>query len=91
MKGATFFGSRAVTLGPSREYDITFFVEGRLRAAHHLRDSTVAARRVQRTVLLSRATREISFPWLKALVFPIKVFLEKDLLRPFLGLKNHAN
>ena len=79
------FGSGAVTLGPSREYDIIFFVEGRLRSAQHLRDSTAAARRVQRTVLSSRVTREISFPWLKAPRFPIKVFLEKDLLRLFLG------
>ena len=42
-----FVRTGAVTAGPSRECDITFFVKGRPKSAQQLRDSTVAVCRVQ--------------------------------------------
>ena len=42
-----FVRNGAVTPGPSRECDITFFVKGRPKFAQQLRDSTVAVRRAQ--------------------------------------------
>ena len=54
-----FVRNGAVTPGPSRECDITFFVKGRPKSVRHSRDSTVAARRVQSvTVPSSRVSRE---------------------------------
>ena len=59
VRGPMFVCNGAVTPGPSRECDITFFLEGRPKSAQQLRDSTVAARRAQSvTVLSSRVTRE---------------------------------
>ena len=42
-----FVRNGAVTPGPSRECDITFFVKGRPKSARQSCDSTVAARRPQ--------------------------------------------
>ena len=54
-----FVRNCAVTTGPSRECDITFFVKGRPKSAQQLRDSTVAVRRAQSvTVPSSRVSRE---------------------------------
>ena len=53
-----FVRDGAVTPGPSRECDITFFVKGRPKSARQSRDSTVAARRVQSvTIPSSRVCR----------------------------------
>ena len=54
VRGTMFVRDDAVTPGPSRECDITFFVKGRPKSARQSRDSTMAARRVQerhRTVI----------------------------------------
>ena len=40
-----FVRNAAVTPGPSRECDITFFAKGRPKSTQQLHDSTVAARR----------------------------------------------
>ena len=62
-----FVRDGAVTPGPSRECDITFFVEGRPKSARQSRDSTVAARRVQSvTVPSSRVSRECRSPGLRS-------------------------
>ena len=62
-----FVGNGAVTSGPSRECDITFFVKGRPKSARQSRDSTVAARRVQSvTVPSSRVSRECRSPGLRS-------------------------
>ena len=47
VRGTMFVRDGAVTPGPSRECDITFFVKGRPKSARQSRDSAVAARRVQ--------------------------------------------
>ena len=47
VRGTMFVRNGAMTPGPSREYDITFFVKGRPKSAQQLRDSTVAVRRAQ--------------------------------------------
>ena len=63
-----FVRNGAVTPGPSRECDITFFVKGRPKSARQSRDrlSTVAARRVQSvTVPSSRVSRECCSPGLR--------------------------
>ena len=66
VRGTMFFGNGAVTPGQSRECDITFFVKGRPKSAQQLRDSTVAARRVQSvTIPSSRVTRECLSPALR--------------------------
>ena len=60
-----FVHNGAVTPGPSRECDITF-VKGRPRPAKQLRDSRVAARRVQSvTAPSSWLTHEMSFSQVK--------------------------
>ena len=47
-RSAMLFGSGAVTPGPSCECNITSFGNGQPKLAQPLRDSTVAAHRVQR-------------------------------------------
>ena len=42
VRGTMFVHNGAVTPGPSRRCDITFFVKGRPKSAQQLRDSTVA-------------------------------------------------
>ena len=62
VRGTMFICNGAVTPGPSRECDITFFVKGRPKSTKQLRDSTVVARRAQSvTVPSSRVTRECRF------------------------------
>ena len=57
----------AVTPGPSRECDITFFVKGQPKSARQLRDSTLAACRVQSvTVPSSRVSRACHSPGLRS-------------------------
>ena len=53
VRGTMLVRNSAVTPGPSREYDITFFAKGRPKSAQQLRDSTVASCRVQRVTALS--------------------------------------
>ena len=61
-----FVRDGAVTPGPSRECDITFFVKGRPKNARQSRGSTVAARRVQSVTLpSSRVSRECRSPGVK--------------------------
>ena len=56
----------AVTPGPSRECDITFFAKRRPKSARQSRDSTVVAHRVQSvTVPSSRVSRECRSPGLR--------------------------
>ena len=63
VRGTMFVRNGAVTPGPSRECDITFFAKGRPKSAQQLRDSTVAARRAQSvTVPSSRVSRECRSP-----------------------------
>ena len=63
VRGTMFVRNGAVTPGPSRECDITFFVKGRPKSAQQSRDSTVAAHRVQRvTVPSSWVSRECRLP-----------------------------
>ena len=67
VRGTRFVRNGAVTPGPSRECDITFFVKGRPKSARQSRDSTVAARRVQSvTVPSSRVSRECQSPGLRS-------------------------
>ena len=67
VRGTMFVRNGAVTPGPSRECDITFFVKGRPKSARQSRDSTVAARRVQSvTVPSSRVSRECRSPGLRS-------------------------
>ena len=67
VRGTMFVRDGAVTPGPSRECDITFFVKGRPKSARQSRDSTVAARRVQSvTVPSSRVSRECRSPGLRS-------------------------
>ena len=79
-----FVRDGAVTPGPSRECDITFFVKGRPKSARQSRDSTVAARRVQSvTVPSSRVSSECRSPGLtltlQSLLFLISLlFLFSD-------------
>ena len=48
VRGTLFLGgSGAVTLGPSRECNITSFLKGRPKSAQQLRDSVLAAHSVQ--------------------------------------------
>ena len=62
-----FVRNGAVTPGPSRECDITFFLKGRPKSARQSRDSTVAARRAQSvTVPSSRVSRECRSPGLRS-------------------------
>ena len=62
-----FVRDGAVTPGPSRECDITFFVKRRPKSARQSRDSTVATRRPQRvTVPSSRLSRECRSPGLRS-------------------------
>ena len=62
-----FVRDGAVTPGPSRKCDITFFVKGRPKSARQSRDSTVAARKVQSvTVPSSRVSRECRSPGLRS-------------------------
>ena len=66
VRGTKFVGSGAVTPGSSCECDITSFVSGRPNSAQHLRDNTVAVRRVQSvTVPVMLGERQMSFPRLK--------------------------
>ena len=67
VRGTMFVRKGAVTPGPSREFDITFFVKGRPKSTQQLRDSTVAVRRVQSvTVPSSRVTRKCRSPRLRS-------------------------
>ena len=67
VRGTMFVRDGAVTPGPSRKCDITFFVKGRPKSARQLRDSTVAARSVQSvTVPSSRVSRERRSPGLRS-------------------------
>ena len=67
VRGTMFVCNGAVTPGPSRECDITFFVRGQPKSARQSRDSTVAARRVQSvTVPSSRVSRECRSPGLRS-------------------------
>ena len=67
VRGTMFVRDGAVTPGPSRECDITFFAKGRPESAQQLRDSTVAARRAQSvTVPSSRVSRECRSPGLRS-------------------------
>ena len=62
-----FVHNGAVTPGPSRECDITFFVKGRPKSGQQSRDCTVAARSAQSvTVLSSRVSRERRSPGLRS-------------------------
>ena len=66
VRGTMFVRDGAVTPGPSRKCDITFFVKGRPKSARQSRDSTVAARSVQSvTVPSSRVSRECRSPGLR--------------------------
>ena len=62
VRGTMFVRDGAVTPGPSRECDITFFVKGRPKSARQSRDSTVAADRL-RTVI--PGVTRMSFPQVK--------------------------
>ena len=67
VRGTMFVRNGAVTPGPSRKCDITFFVKGRPKSARQSRDSTVAARSVQSvTVPSSRVSRECRSPGLRS-------------------------
>ena len=62
-----FVRDGAMTPGPSRKCDITFFVKGRPKSAQQSRDSTVAARSVQSVTdgtVIPGVTR-MSFPRVK--------------------------
>ena len=62
VRGTMFVRNGAVTPGPSRECDITFFVKRRPKSARQSRDSTVAARRVQSvTIPSSRVSRKCRY------------------------------
>ena len=66
VRGTMFVRDGAVTPGPSRKCDITFFVKGRPKSARQSRDSTVATRSVQSvTVPSSRVSRECRSPGVK--------------------------
>ena len=73
VRGTMFVRNDAVTPGPSRECNVTFFVKGRPKSAQQLRDSTLAARRVQSVTVQSFPddTRML-FPHVKDLVPPFK-------------------
>ena len=64
-----FVRSGAVTPGPSRECDITFFVKARPKSAQQSRDSTVAraqgAERHRLTVTVIVGVTRMSFPGVK--------------------------
>ena len=80
VRGTMFVRSGAVTPGPSHECDITFFAKGRPKSAQQLRDSTVAVRRAQSTVI--PGDTRMSFPWVK--VPPVKQWLIRvPELNPF--------
>ena len=67
VRGTMFVRNGAVTPGPPRECDITFFVKGRPKSAKRSHDSTVAARRVQSvTVPSSRVSHECRSPGLRS-------------------------
>ena len=67
VRGTMFVRNGAVSPGPSRECDITFFVKGRPKSAQQSRDSTVAACRAQSvTVPSSRVSRECRSPGLRS-------------------------
>ena len=67
VRGTMFVCNGAVTPGPPRECDITFFAKGRPKSARQSRDSTVAARGVQSvTVPSSRVSRECRSPGLRS-------------------------
>ena len=67
VRGAMFVSNGTVTPGPSRECDITFFAKGRPKSARQSRDSTVAARRVQRVTVPSfQVSRECRSPGLNS-------------------------
>ena len=62
-----FVRNGAVTPGPSRKSDITFFVKGRPKSARQSRDGTVVARRVQSvTIPSSPVSRECRSPGLRS-------------------------
>ena len=60
-----FVRDGAVTRGPSRECDITFFVKGRPKSARQSRDSTVECRAGCRASP-SRVSRECRSPGLRS-------------------------
>ena len=62
VRGTMFVRDGAVTPGPSRECNITFFGMGRPKSAQQLLDSTVAVRRVQSITVPS----SMSFPGLRS-------------------------
>ena len=67
VRGTMFVRDVAVTTGPSRKCDITFFVKGRPKSARQSHDSTVAARSVQSvTIPSSRVSRECRSPGLRS-------------------------
>ena len=67
-----FVRDGAVTPGPSRECDITFFVKGRPKPAQQLHDSTVVSHRAQSvTVPSSWVSHECRSPGLRSL--PLKM------------------
>ena len=83
VRGTMFVRDGAVTPGPSRKCDITFFVKGRPKSARQSRDSTVATRSVQSvTVLSSRVSRECRSPGLRSP--PFKNARRKDHIHTFL-------
>ena len=71
VRGTMFVCNGAVTPGPSRECNITFFVKGQPQSAFNRMTGTVAERRVQSvTVPSSRVSRECRPPGLRSL--PLK-------------------
>ena len=85
MRGTIFVRNGAVTPGPSRECDITFFVQGRPKSARQSTDSTVAVCRVQSvTVPSSRVSRECRSPGLRSPPFK-NVRKNLDVLKVFSG------
>ena len=86
-----FLRNGAVTPGPSRECDITFFVQGRPKSARQLHDSTVAACRMQSvTVPSSRVSRECRSPGLRSPPFK-NARLKPVKLRRSVGFSKSAN
>ena len=83
VRGTMFVRDGAVTPSPSCKCDITFFAKGRPKSAQQLRDSTVAARRVQSvTVPSSRVSRECRSPGLRSPPFKNARFLSFHFFFP---------
>ena len=83
VRGTMFVRDGAVTPGPSRKCDITFFVKGRPKSARQSRDSTVAARSVQSvTVPSSRVSRECRSPGLRSPPLKNLFYYRRSVLLP---------